>query len=184
MTSPNTPAQELIERMKKLLPVSWDNELDGHGEPIHAVLTFGDHSTQAITLCPDDWMALNEIPDLLLSNSIELERYREALKPFAEEAKNWLGVASETEVGLCTDPQVDLSLSKIVAGDFHRALAVIEGGSPITDPRDAEIEWLREALVAVDKMLFLATTFTDEARLRFAVESAHGISSAALKDKD
>jgi hypothetical protein len=162
MTSPNTPAQELIERLSDEM---------------------AEHSTEDLSFYRLLKLALGKT-GISLSNSIELERYREALKPFAEEAKNWLGVASETEVGLCTDPQVDLSLSKIVAGDFHRALAVIEGGTPTTDPRDAEIEGLREALVAVDKMLFLATTFTDEARLRFAVESAHGISSAALKDKD
>lgn len=63
MTSPND--DELIERLNKLLPVSWDNELDGHGEPTHAVLTFGEHQTQAITLCPDDWMALNNLASRL-----------------------------------------------------------------------------------------------------------------------
>jgi hypothetical protein len=160
--SPNTPAQELIERCKGHTPAPWRVGIwNGDKNRKHVVDMLGKPETTFAMLTDRNSMfppsaivhsdgdrceveanaqLIAAAPYLLeqfLSNSIELERYREALKPFAEEAKNWLGVASETEVGLCTDPQVDLSLSKIVAGDFHRALAVIEGGSPITDPRDA-----------------------------------------------
>lgn len=73
----------LIERVSKLLPVSWDNEVDGFGEPTHAVLTFGEHQTQAITMCPDDWMALNEIVPTLRRLSQELEEVREGWRDIA-----------------------------------------------------------------------------------------------------
>jgi hypothetical protein len=56
-TSPNTPAQELIERLNWLL----------------GTMRFGNIS------------AIKDARDLLLSNSIELERYRETLEYYARE---------------------------------------------------------------------------------------------------
>src|SRR5687768_11483606 len=64
---PTQRDRELLERLNRLLPVSWDNETNGYGEPIYANLTFGDHQTQAMTMCPDDWMALNDIPAAIAS---------------------------------------------------------------------------------------------------------------------
>jgi hypothetical protein len=74
---------DLIERLSGLLPVSWDNELDGHGEPTHANLTFGEHPTQAMTLRPDDWMALNELIRALTQADARIARLEEALKQVA-----------------------------------------------------------------------------------------------------
>jgi len=80
MADTDTPELELIEAVKRFLPVSWDNELDGHGEPTHAVLTFGDHQTQAITLQPDDWTKLNDIPDTIEALLSRVDKLEEALK--------------------------------------------------------------------------------------------------------
>jgi hypothetical protein len=75
-----TDIKALVERVGKLLPVSWDNEVNGFGEPTHAVLTFGTHQTQAITMAPDDFMALNELAQAISTLLSDNERLRDLLQ--------------------------------------------------------------------------------------------------------
>lgn len=46
-----------LAALERLLPVSYHNTAD------YAELTFGDHQTQAMTMDPDTWTALNELPN-------------------------------------------------------------------------------------------------------------------------
>lgn len=78
---------DLVERLQRLLPVSWDNELDGRGEPTHAVLTFGEHPTQAMSMRPDDWMTLNELPVRMAELEARNRELVEGLKFYADRSK-------------------------------------------------------------------------------------------------
>lgn len=69
----------LVERVSRLLPVVVNNT------PDYAELSFGDaHPTQAMTMAPDDWLALNELIPALTAQADEITRLRAALKPFAD----------------------------------------------------------------------------------------------------
>jgi hypothetical protein len=70
----------VAERLKRLLPVSWTHEVDpATGEPMHANMQFGEHRTQAMSMDPDDWMALNELPALIEELVEALEHARDLL---------------------------------------------------------------------------------------------------------
>jgi hypothetical protein len=58
--------EDVVEALKRLLPVSWTNEVDpSTGEAIYANMQFGEHQTQAMSMRPDDWMLLNDLPDTI-----------------------------------------------------------------------------------------------------------------------
>lgn len=66
----------LVERLSRLLPVVVNNT------PDYAELSFGDaHPTQAMTMAPDDWMALNDIAAALTAQADEIERLRKLTRP-------------------------------------------------------------------------------------------------------
>ena len=66
----------LVERASRLLPVVVNMTQD------YAELSFGDaHPTQAMTMQPDDWLALNEIVAALTAQADEIERLRKLARP-------------------------------------------------------------------------------------------------------
>jgi hypothetical protein len=101
-TSPNTPAQELIERAKALA-LAGDFSPDDLGGDIGTMTLRNPDGPELLSI-------IETLAGLLEANSIELERYREALEYYAREI-----------------------------GD-HGKRARNALGTPITDPRDAEIE--------------------------------------------
>jgi hypothetical protein len=83
-----TETDRLIERLRRLLPVSWTHEVDpATGEPMYANMQFGEHQTQAMSMMPDDWMTLNELPAVL-----------ELLKPMLAERERLLALLNTPEV--------------------------------------------------------------------------------------
>ena len=51
------PALVLVEALSKFMPIEVRETRD------YAEITFGDHQTQAMTMAPDDWIALNTALD-------------------------------------------------------------------------------------------------------------------------
>jgi hypothetical protein len=71
---------EMAEKAKAIGPVTFDVETDGYNQPTHAVMTFGDHPTQAMTMRPEDWQAASDALEALRNLVPDLAGLVEAMK--------------------------------------------------------------------------------------------------------
>lgn len=93
----------LVERASRLLPVVVNITQD------YAELSFGDaHPTQAMTMQPDDWLALNDIASALTAQADEIERLNAIARRYMEKVQGKIVVLSTGEHSMYieSDPYV------------------------------------------------------------------------------